>query len=51
MVKNFLVDDIIHDKFRDAVSKAHGGNPHGYIAREHRKALENHIKLLEAKNK
>lgn len=51
MVKSFQVDNELHERFTKAVSCAHDGHSYGNISLEHRKALENHIKVLEAMKK
>lgn len=47
MVKTFQIDDALHERFVNAVSKAHGGHAYGNISEEHRKALEDRINKLE----
>jgi hypothetical protein len=51
MVKTFLVDDELHDRFKKAVENAHKEHPRGNLAYEHRAAIEDRIKALEAKKK
>lgn len=46
-MKTFLIDNELHGRFIEAISKAHGGRAYGNISREHRAAIEDRIKKLE----
>lgn len=46
-MKTFLIDDELHRRFIEAISKAHEGHVYGNISSEHRAAIEDRIKKLE----